>query len=79
MTAVEGSASLHESTVKAAEKHEGAFSVPQRRSAGSRSSRVSRATVDPRVMVAAKKLARGDLSRLRIIDATTVVVENPRT
>lgn len=76
---IQQDATLHESTVKSAEKH-----IPQRRQSrgphrGSRGSNPAIIIkVDPAVMEEAKRLAGGDMSRVRILSATEVVVENPR-
>jgi len=70
---------VHESTVKDAAKH--AANAPKKRArakAANKNTRITYTKVDDRVLKAAKKLARGDLSRLKIIDATTVVVANPK-
>lgn len=77
---VEREASLHESTVKAAEEHAGSFSRPRRRAVGPRSSRVTTVAVDPQVMAAARQLAAARPgTRVRVLDSGTVIVENDPT
>jgi len=72
--------SVHEKTVKDAAKHaaDRASKKKARAKASNKNTRVTYTKVDERVLSTAKKLARGDLSRLKIIDATTVVVVNPK-
>lgn len=75
---VEQELRLHEETVKRAQDHVGTFSGTQRRSRGSRSSRVSTATAAPELMAVAKRLsAARPGTRVRVLDGgTTVLVEN---
>lgn len=77
-TKVRRDASLHESTVKKAATLAGAHAKKPRGKAANKNTRVRVQKVDPRVMKTAKKLAGGDVSRLKIINTTTVVVTNPR-
>lgn len=41
-----------------------------------RSTKVVHVVVDPRVWATARRLAEGDMRRVEIVDATTVVVHN---
>jgi len=74
---VEREARLHEATVKTADDHVGQFVPRKRRASSGRSTRTVVVTVDPEVMSTAKALVRQRPgTRLRVVDATTVVVEN---
>lgn len=70
-------ANLHETTVQNAASLTGAF-APKRTRKPRTPKGLTHIIVDPRVMAEAKRLARGDLTRLEIIDAETVIVHNPR-
>lgn len=70
-------ASLHETTVQNAAALTGAFKSKRARKARTPKG-MTHIIVDPRVMAEAKRLARGDLSRLEIVDAETVIVHNAR-
>lgn len=72
-------ARVHESTVSKAQKHaEEAGKRMAKRSTrkGRRSSPVREVKVDPRVWKEAMLLAGGDATRIKVIDATNVIVEN---
>jgi len=74
---MEQEARLHEQTVKHAADHVGQFAPKKRRTSSGRSKRTVVATVDPEVMSTAKALVRQRPgTRLRVVDATTVMVEN---
>lgn len=70
-------ASLHESTVQRADALIGAHRKPRTRAAARTPKGMTHIIVDPRVMAAAKRLAKGDLTRLEIVDAETVIIHNP--
>jgi len=74
---MENTASLHEDTVQHADDHVATYHPKRRRASKGRSSRVSTLKVDPEVMSTAKKLVQQRPgTHLRIVDATTVMVEN---
>lgn len=75
---IEQGASLHEATVKDAELHAASRARRKPRATpGGRSSKVrTELQVDPEVMAAAKQLLQlRPGTKLRIVDATTVIVE----
>ena len=65
-------------TVQAVARGTATPPVRRTRRTGGRSGRVALVRVDPRVMAVARRLAEGDMSRLRIESETEVVVRNPR-
>jgi len=75
---VEECASLAEDTVQNAEQHATTYNPPKARTKPRPGFAAYAAKVDPRVLAEAKRLAKGDASRLVIHDAETVTVGNPR-
>lgn len=79
MNEVRDTARLAEQTVQAIARDEvEPIIVRRKRRVGGRSSRVEVLKVDPRVMAAARRLAKGDMTRIEIRSATEVIVHNPR-
>lgn len=79
MNEVRDTARLAEQTVQAIARDEvEPIIVRRKRRVGGRSSRVQVLKVDPRVMAVARRLAKGDMTRLEIRSATEVIVRNPR-
>lgn len=71
--------SVHEKTVQEAHVHAAKHARKRPRAkAGNKNTRITTIKVDERVMKTAKQLAKGDASRIKIIDATTVIVANPK-
>jgi hypothetical protein len=85
MLQVQSRATLHESTVKDAEKHANRNTTASKSSKRKRtntkhrnaSTPVTQQTVDRRVWKKANELAHGDKRRIKIINATEVIVLNP--
>jgi hypothetical protein len=74
---MERTAGLHESTVQAADQHVGEYTPRRRRRRRPRSSDPVTQVVHPDVMKAAQRIASSRPgTRLRIVDATTVLIEN---
>lgn len=74
---IEKAASVAPSTVTKYSK--GQLELPKApRTVNRKTFTVRNIKVDPRVWRAAKRLARGDMKRLRVISATEVIVMNPR-
>lgn len=73
MSELQDTTGLHESTVQNAEQH---ARQPRRRGPDQRprTTLTRSVKVDPRVMKVAKRLVNGDVSRITIVDATTVIV-----
>lgn len=69
-------ATLHEQTVKDAERHAAHHGKRPRNGGSRRSSRVTEVKVRDDIMEAAKRLVTPGVTRVRIISADEVIVEN---
>lgn len=76
MTSLPQIATLHESTVKAAQQHVDAAKVHSIRTGHQHRTVTHYIKVDPRVWSAALDLANGDPTRIRVVHETEVIVTN---